>query len=123
MNIINVVAFIFLGGGLGSVSRFGIGKLASTMSDTKFPIGTLLANMLACLILGLVIYFSKEKMDQSLFLKYFLVIGFCGGFSTFSTFGYETVQLLKQGFFGLASLNIALSLGLGIMILWALVKS
>ena len=110
---LSTLSLIFLGGGIGSVLRFALSRLQTQILPENFPIGTLLTNILACGILGFVVFLSKEKLDDNIWLKYFLIIGFCGGFSTFSTFGYETVQLMKTGFYTLAALNIIASLGLG----------
>lgn len=93
---------IFLGGGLGSLSRFGISKLF----HTSFPLGTLTANVLSCIILGAGVYLFSNKLESSLFLKTFVVIGFCGGFSTFSTFSFETFRFLREGDWFFAALNI-----------------
>jgi len=120
MNYISIAFYVFIGGGLGSLSRFGISKLSSQIFDSKLPIGTLLANTLACAILGITLFYIKDKIDTNLILKYFIVIGFCGGFSTFSTFGMETVTLLKDGLILYGTLNILLSLSLGFVILWVL---
>lgn len=117
-----MILWVFLGGGLGSILRFGTGKLFSTLFSVKFPIGTLVSNALACLILGLTLFLFKDKMQSSEFLRHFLIIGLCGGFSTFSAFSFETVKLMQDGLIGIALLNVLISLSLGFGIIYFLVK-
>ncbi|MDA7803669.1 fluoride efflux transporter CrcB [Crocinitomix sp.] len=123
MNSITVLLMVFFGGGVGSVARFGIGKAAINLfSDSKFPLGTLITNTLACLILGLTLYIFKERLLENEWVKYLIIIGFCGGFSTFSTFSIDTLKLFQDGLFMMGILNILVSVLLGIGILWVLVK-
>lgn len=122
MSTLSSLVLIFLGGGLGSISRFGVGKLSHTFYDGKFPLGTLITNTLACLVLGGVLFIFKDKLASTDWLKYFVVIGFCGGFSTFSAFGLETVKLFQEGFVAYAVANILISLALGFGILFVLAK-
>ncbi len=104
--------WVFLGGGLGSICRYGIAKLLANQAYT-FPWATLLANILACIILGyLVAMNAKGLLKPS--MQYLLMTGFCGGFSTFSTFAYENFALLENGMTNHAIGNIALSLLLGL---------
>ncbi|MFK8045987.1 MAG: fluoride efflux transporter CrcB [Crocinitomicaceae bacterium] len=123
MEFLKISAFVFLGGGFGSLARLALSHFQSQWIPDKFPIGTLLANLFACFILGLVLFLSKDRMAGNLWIKYFLAVGFCGGFSTFSTFGLETVQLIKSGFIVFATANILISLSLGFMILWLFIKA
>lgn len=122
MNIAGIIGLVFLGGGLGSVARYSVGEIALKFYKGDFPLGTLAANFIACLVLGLTIYFFKDKLTQSEWIKYLVLIGFCGGFSTFSTFSMETLKLFQDQFYLLGILNVLISLALGIGILLALVK-
>ena len=89
---------VFIGGGLGSVVRFVLGKWISSLHTNHFPYGTLVANILACFILGLVIGLADHRQLFSPNTRLFWTVGFCGGFSTFSTFSQETLYLFQGGF-------------------------
>ena len=115
----NIVFAIFLGGGLGSIARFGISELVRKIWEGQFPLGTLLANVLSCLVMGLALGFFNDKINNQA-LRSFILIGFCGGFSTFSTFSKETLDLFQNGAFLIAIGNIVVSLLFCIFILWFL---
>lgn len=110
----NFVA-VFVGGGLGSLCRYGIGIWIARQNWTNFPLGTFISNVLACLFMAITLYYFKEKIQNN-YLMPLLIGGFCGGFSTFSALSLETAQLLQQGDTYWAILNIGISLlfGLGI---------
>ena len=96
--------WIFIGGGLGSMLRFGISDLLSK-NEYTFPWATLIANFLASLILGY--FLAMAIAGQGSDLKRALIMtGFCGGFSTFSTFSVESFQLIQEGQYAYAVANI-----------------
>lgn len=99
---------IFLGGGLGSLARYAIGQ-GLMRYQLLFPLATLLTNLCACLILGYLIGLNLQGGLQSSH-RLLLMTGFCGGFSTFSTFSAETLYLLQHGHYAYALLNVAGSL-------------
>ena len=87
---------VFVGGGLGSVLRFLVNKI-EIISENNFPYSTFISNFLGCFILGLVLgYFIKNENPNSI-LFVFLTIGLCGGFTTFSSFSNESLQLIQNG--------------------------
>ena len=88
---------VFIGSGLGGLSRFGLGKWINSLHNHHFPFGTLVVNFVACLFLGFVIGLADHKQILSPTARLFLAVGFCGGFSTFSAFSSETLTLLQQG--------------------------
>ena len=96
--------FVFIGGGLGSICRYGIAHALAAYKFT-FPWATLLANIVSCIILGILVGLSlKNNLQQQ--HRFLLMTGFCGGFSTFSTFTSETFQLFQNGHILYGMLNI-----------------
>ena|SRR5688572_24789090 len=87
---------VFVGSGLGGCFRLLTSEFAARYLTRSFPVGTLAANLLACLILGFVLaYFDQAKMLDTR-MRLFLGVGICGGFSTFSTFSNETMQFFAD---------------------------
>ncbi len=98
---------VFIGGGLGSICRYVIAQVLQPC-ELAFPLATFIANALACLLLGALVGISlKNGIGTS--AKLLLMTGFCGGFSTFSTFSGETFQLMESGNLVYALANIGLS--------------
>lgn len=112
---------IFLGGGLGSLARYGIMMGVKQFPATSFPIATLISNVLSCLVIGIALSVFATKLQDNQ-LRMFIVVGFCGGFSTFSTFSFETLELFRRGAFLLGAANVLVSVTLCILVLAFLVK-
>ncbi len=112
--------WVFLGGGLGSICRYGISKVMAA-NQFDFPFATLLANIISCLILGYLfgIALKSGLSDQA---KLLWMTGFCGGFSTFSTFSLETFVLFESSQIGYALLNITGSLGICLLAIFIGIK-
>lgn len=112
--------WVFLGGGIGCVTRYFLGILFSK-TTLSLPIATLSANIISCLIFAISIWAFSAKLQSNGNLKLFLLTGICGGLSTFSTFSYETFELLKQQNYLWASANILLSLFLCLLIFYTFI--
>lgn len=105
---------VALGGSFGAVARYALGGWVQTRLGTDFPYGTLVVNLTGCFLLGLfaVLALNLAWSEQ---WRSFVAIGFLGAYTTFSTFSYETLQLLAQGDRGRAFWNTAGSVGLGLL--------
>lgn len=101
---------VFAGGGLGSALRFYISRWVNGNYAQLFPAATLVANVSACFILGLVIGLADHKQLLSASSRLFWAVGFCGGFSTFSTFSQETLTLFQAGQQGYSLVYVGTSL-------------
>ncbi len=112
--------YVFIGGGLGSLARYGVAQLLSSL-DLAFPWATFIANIIACLILGYLTGLLL-KQDLSDFVKLTFMVGFCGGFSTFSTFSGETLKLFQAGYLGYAIMNILLSVSISLACIFMGIK-
>ncbi|MGZ6077364.1 MAG: fluoride efflux transporter CrcB [Myxococcaceae bacterium] len=101
------VGLVALGGALGSVARYGVGALAARLIGPAFPSGTLLVNVTGSFLIALVMHLALTGTVISLEIRIFLTTGILGGFTTYSSFNYETLALLNQRAYWLAGLNLA----------------
>jgi fluoride exporter len=104
-----LVWYVALGGAVGSVSRYLIGLAIHGRTGTDFPVGTLLVNLSGCLLLGFLVHYALATPAITPEVSALLTTGFCGGYTTFSTFSYETVALLQDGDWRRATLYVSLS--------------
>jgi CrcB protein len=113
------VLLIGLGGLLGTLGRYWLGGLVGERYGETFPLGTLAVNLVGCFLAGLLFYLMQERWPANQTLRAVVMIGFLGGFTTFSAYGLQTFTLLRDGDFGFAMLNLLTSNAVGLMMVWA----
>lgn len=106
----NIYLLVSLGAAVGGGLRYWLSNFVYKFLPATFPYGTLAVNVIGSFILGILIFYFDEKELLSSNLKALLAVGFCGGFTTFSTFSLETMNLFKDSQFGMGILNILLNL-------------
>jgi CrcB protein len=117
-NILQKYLLIALGGSLGALARFWVGSDVAGKWGTRFPYGTFVVNMTACVIIGFSLEFLGRHTDFNPAWRYLFFTGFIGAYSTFSTFEWETFSNLQTGNFLLAALYVVLSVVLGLAGVW-----
>ena len=118
--------FVGLAGLTGTLLRYWLSGFVARRYGETFPVGTMVVNILGCLIAGAVFNLTEERFLVNPTLRTVILIGLLGGFTTFSSYGLQTFTLLRDGEFGLATVNIAVSNVLGLLMVWmgyALVKA
>jgi CrcB protein len=110
---------ILLGGGVGSLSRYVIGSALVTRYGTRLPIvGTMTINITGSFLIGLLMTLITERFGANQNLRPLLVIGFLGGYTTFSSFEWETYAVIRDGGFWIGIFNVVGSVMLGYAAVW-----
>jgi CrcB protein len=110
---------IGLAGFIGTLSRYWMSGVVARRYGETFPMGTLAVNLVGCFLVGLLFYTLEERFLVNQTARTVVLIGFLGGFTTFSSFGMQTFTLLKDGEVGFAILNITASNFVGLLLVWA----
>ncbi len=111
--------FIAIGGALGSAARYWVGSTIVGRMGTKFPYGTFVINMTACIVIGFSLTYLGRRVDLNPGAwRFLLPVGFIGAYSTFSTYEWETLSTLRSGAFALAAFYAVGSLILGLAATW-----
>ncbi|HTV56358.1 MAG TPA: fluoride efflux transporter CrcB [Terriglobia bacterium] len=110
--------FIAIGGALGSIARYWVGSTISGRLGTRFPYGTFVINMTACVIIGFALTYLSRRVELSAAWRFLVPIGFVGAYSTFSTYEWETLSSMRSGALLLAALYAVGSLLLGLVAVW-----
>jgi fluoride exporter len=110
-----MLLYVAVGSAIGGVARYLVGGLLQRWFDTTFPAGTLLINISGSFLLGTIIRCAIDTPTLTPELRALLTIGLCGGFTTFSSFSYETVALLEDGEWTRAGLYVAASVLLSLL--------
>ena len=110
--------YIAVGGALGAIARVWVGTTIANRMGTRFPYGTVVINITACVILEFSLVFLNRHTELNPAWRFFIPVGFVGAYSTFSTFEWETFSSLQTGAFFLAALYVALSFFLGLLAVW-----
>jgi fluoride exporter len=100
---------VFVGGGIGAAARYWLSGTIARTSGSSFPYGTITVNVVGCFLIGLLMTSFEDRFLVTPSLRLFLTIGILGGFTTFSTFSFETIAMLRDAEFFYAALNVLLS--------------
>jgi CrcB protein len=111
--------FIALAGLVGTLLRYWLSGVVAKRFGETFPWGTMVVNLIGCFVTGAVFYLSEERFLINPTVRTVIMIGLLGGFTTFSSYGLQTFTLLRDGEFGLATLNLVVSNVCGLLMVWA----
>jgi CrcB protein len=103
---------------IGAILRYGVGGLVHRLYEGRFPLGTLLVNAAGCLAIGFLFTLSEDRGVLSANTRLFVFVGVLGGFTTYSSFGYETFTLMRDGLAAKALLNVGANICLGLGGVW-----
>ena len=109
---------IAFGGALGSMARYWVGSTIAGRMGTKFPYGTFVINITACMIIGFSLTFLAKRAELNPAWRFLVPVGFIGAYSTFSTYEWETLSTIRTGAFLLAAFYAVSSLILGLAAVW-----
>lgn len=109
---------IAAGGALGSIARYWVGSTIAGRMGTRFPYGTFIVNLTACLVIGFSLTYLGRRVELSPAWRFFIPIGFIGAYSTFSTYEWETLSTLRAGAFAMAAVYAIGSLIVGLAAVW-----
>jgi CrcB protein len=109
---------ILLGGGVGSLARYVVGSAIATRFGTRFPAGTMLVNVTGCFLIGLTMTLLTERLQPHPYWRLALVVGFLGGYTTFSSFEWETYSAVREGGLWIGLVNVVGSVTLGYAAVW-----
>ncbi len=112
------VLLVGVGGFIGSALRFIVTNVAQSVFAERFPIGTLLVNLIGCLLIGALSQVFESRSESSESLRLFLVVGILGGFTTFSSFGNDTINAMRSSAVLLAGVNVVSQVVGGLFLVW-----
>ena len=115
--LLNLLA-VAIGGAIGACTRYLVSVWAAGRFGPEFPMGTLIVNIVGCFIIGVFMTLTTERLMVSPYWRLVFAVGFLGGLTTFSSFGYETLRLVEEADLLQAFWNIALNLGVGLGATW-----
>jgi CrcB protein len=110
---------IGVGGALGAIARYALGGAVHRIIPGFFPYGTFVVNVLGCLLFGVIVGLAESRFVVGPTARAFLLVGVLGGFTTFSSYTFESFELLRSGQVVLATANILGQIVLGLLALWA----
>jgi len=114
---LNLLA-IALGGAIGSVARYLLSTFVLRVSGTLFPLGTFIVNLIGCLVFGVIAGATTQRVQISPTVRLFLLTGILGGFTTFSSYAFESFVLVRDGQFLWATINVVGQVVAGLVGLW-----
>ena len=117
MNLLSI-AWVAIGGAIGSVARFVLSTVILRLSGSLFPVGTFAVNLAGCIAFGAIVGAAEQRVVLTPNARAFLLVGVLGGFTTFSSYAFESFALLQDGQYAAAALNLIGQVVAGLLGFW-----